>query len=83
MDRPVREALGIIDAIDSKNQCLFEKHPQHYNVIDREARNAFPQGFTATALKWASGFNMYGTRHCVINKKVIDSSCPRHMETED
>ena len=26
---------------------------------------------------------MHGTRDCVINKNVIDSSCPRCSETED
>ena len=26
---------------------------------------------------------MHGKSHCVINKKAIDSSCPRCSETED
>ena len=61
---------------------MFEKHPQHYNFIDSDARNAFSQGLTAAALKCSSGFNMHGTRDCVINKNVIDWSWPRCRETE-
>ena len=51
MYRLVRETVRIIDAIDRENQYLFEKHPQHHNLIDSKARKAFPKGLIAAALK--------------------------------
>ena len=83
MDRPATEAVKIIDTIDSERNQLLDKQPQYHDVIDSEARNVFPQGFTATALKCASGFNIHGTRYYAINENVTDSSCPRCSDTED
>ena len=71
MDRLVRETVRIIDAMDSEKQCSFDKHPQHHDLINNNARNVFSQGLTAVALKRASGFNMHGKRNRAINKNLI------------
>ena len=35
IDRPEREAVRIIDAIESENNYLLEKFPGHYYLIDK------------------------------------------------
>ena len=69
MDRPNREAIRIIDEIESENQCLFDKWPQHHTIIDREDRSLFSYELKAASLKCALGFNMHRTRNYYINKK--------------
>ena len=59
---------------------LIDKHPQHCDLIDSEARNLFSQGLRASALKCTFGFNMHGEIDCAINRNVMDSSCPRCSE---
>ena len=70
--RSVREEVRIIDAIKSENNYLLEKFPEHYNLIDKEARNVFSKRLTAAALKCSLVFNMHGTMHCAINEHVVD-----------
>lgn len=70
MDRLVRESVIIIDAMDSEHHYLFDKHLQHHDLIDSEARNSFSQTLTVASLKCESGFNMYVTRDYDINKIV-------------
>ena len=41
IDRPVREAARKIDAIESENDYFFEKYPEYFNFINKEARNVF------------------------------------------
>ena len=77
-----REAVRIIKK-DSNHQCLFDKYPQHHDLINSESSNMFSQGLAAAALKYASGFNVHGIRDCAINENVIYSLYPRCSETED
>ena len=39
VDRPVIETVRIIDAIESENNCLLDKCPEHCHLIEKEARN--------------------------------------------
>ena len=72
IDRLVRMAVRIIDAMDSETQCLFDKHPQNHDLIDSEVRNVFSRSLIAALLKCTLGLNMHGARCCSINKNVID-----------
>ena len=51
MERLAREAVKIIDAMDSENEYLFDKHHQQYDLIDSEPRNVFSRGLIAASLK--------------------------------
>ena len=51
IDRPVREAVRTIDAIESEDNYFFERHPEYCNLIYKEARNVFSNRFSAAALK--------------------------------
>ena len=62
MDRPVREAVRIIDAIESENGCLCEKSVDNYESLDKEAKNVFPNGLSEAALKFSSGICMHGKK---------------------
>ena len=51
IDRPVREASRMTDAIESDNTYLLDFFPGHYDQIDKEARNVFSNGLIAAAIK--------------------------------
>ena len=55
LDRPMKEAVRKMDAMESENGCLSEKSGKKYNVEDTEARNAFANGLSAAALKCSTG----------------------------
>ena len=44
IDRPVRETVRMVDAMESEKNYLFEKSAENCNFIDKEARNVFPKG---------------------------------------
>ena len=67
MDIPVREKVGTIDAIESENGYLCEKSVENYELLDKEARNAFPNGLSTAVLKCSSGLSMHEKRECQIN----------------
>ena len=50
IDRPVREAMRTINEIESEKNYLLEKILEHYDLIDKEARNAFSNGLIAAVL---------------------------------
>ena len=79
----MREALRTIDAIKIENNYLLEKFPEYYDLIGKEARNAFSNGLTAAELKYSLGFNMHGTRDFTINEHSVDVFCPRCSESEE
>ena len=60
----MREAIRIMDAIESENGYLCEKSAENYELLDKEARNVFPNGLPAATLKCSSGLNMHGKREC-------------------
>ena len=64
IDRPVRETVRIIDAMESLSLYLFENNPEYCNFIDKEARSAFSNGSSAAALKYSLEFNMHGKMEC-------------------
>ena len=59
VDVPMREAVRITDAMESENSCLFEKRTENWNFIDKEARNAFPNGLSVVALKCSFVLNTH------------------------
>ena len=62
IDRPVREKVRTIDAMEIEKKHLFEKSSENCNFIDKEARNLFPNGLLAAALKFSFLLNMHGKR---------------------
>ena len=60
MDIPMREAVRMMDSMESENGCVCEKSVENYNSIEKEARNVFPNGLSAVALKCAFGLSMCG-----------------------
>ena len=83
IDRPMRESVRTIDAIESKNSGLFKKSAENQNFIDKEARNAFPNGLSAEALKCSFGLSMHEKRECQVNELAVDESYPRCSKPED
>ena len=83
LDSTDREVVRIIDVIDSESHYLIEKFPKYHDEIDNVAKNVFSNRMTSPALKCSLGLNMQGTRDCSINECMLDSSCPRCVETED
>ena len=51
INKPVREAVRMIDAIESENDYFLDKCPEHYDIIDRKARKLFSNGLSSSALK--------------------------------
>ena len=51
MERPIREAIGTTCATTNELNHVIEKHPQHYEMIDLEERNSFPNGLSNSAIK--------------------------------
>ena len=41
IERPVREVVRIIDVIETENNYMLEKYPEHYDLIDKENMNVF------------------------------------------
>ena len=39
LDRPAREVVRIMDAMENENGCLYENSVENYDFIDKEARN--------------------------------------------
>ena len=83
MDMLLREAVRMMDAMESENGYLCENSVENYELIEKEARNKFPNGLSATVLKFSSGLNMHGKGECQIKESVEDDSCPRCIEPED
>ena len=83
MDRPVREAIRIIDAMVRKSHYLINKHPQHCDLIVNEARKVFSNGLIAAELKCALGFNTHRMQDFSINKHVLDLCCLRCSSNKD
>ena len=83
MCRPIREALRTMNAIESEHGYFCEKSVENYELLDKETRNVFPNGLSATSLKCSSGLNARGKREFQINESVEDDSCPRCVEPED
>ena len=83
MESTIREAIRIIDDTNNKLNFVIAKCPQHCEMIDLEAKKSFPNDLSASAMKCMAGFNMNGTRCCLMNENKEDASCPRHSKTED
>ena len=71
IDRPMREAVRIIDTIETENNYFLEKCPEHHDLTDKEATNVFSNGLKAATLKCSLAFNIFGTRDCAINDHVV------------
>ena len=74
----VQETIRIVDGMKHEREQLKLKLKHHYDLIDLDARHAFPaKKVTVSVLKYASGYNHYGMRHAMINKEDIEEKCPR------
>ena len=58
MERLIIEAIRTIDATTNELNYVIEKYPQHYEMIDLEARNSFPNGLLTWEIKHTAAFNM-------------------------
>ena len=67
MERLVREAVRMIDAMTSERNYSVEKCPDHYALIKKKEEYALQRKTTAL-LKHSTGFKMNETRDCSINK---------------
>ena len=56
-----------MNAMESENGYLRENIFENYELIDKEARNVFPNGLSASGFKCSSGLNMRGKREYQIN----------------
>ena len=78
----IQETVRIIDGIKAERNQL-KKKLKYYDIIDLEARNAFPsKKISATVIKCASRYNHYRVRYAMINKDLIEEACLRFNETE-
>ena len=83
LDRPAREDVTTMDAMESENGCLSEKSGENYNFKDTEARNALTNGFSAAVLKYSTSLNMNTKRECQTKESMQDDSCPRCSKPGD
>jgi len=79
----IQETIRIVDGIRNEREQLKSKLKHHYDLIDLDARNAFPaKKVTASVIKCSSGYNHYGVRHAMINKEDMEEKFPRCNEIE-
>ena len=83
MDRPVREGVRIMDAMESENGYLCENSVENYELTEKEAINVFPNRLSAVALKCSSGLITHRKREFQTNELLEDDSCPRCSQPKD
>ena len=82
IERPVRESVRRIDAMESENVRLHEKSVENHNFIDKEERSVFPSGLSVASLKYSFRLNVHGKGEYQINEVVVDNYFPRCSDLE-
>ena len=80
-DRNVKELIRLIDSNKMEMKICEKKFNEHHEKIDLDARRQF-HGATRSTVKCMIGFNHYGARHKMINKKLTSTECLRCSENE-
>ena len=76
--KSINKIIRIIDAKAEEQEYAKQKLGYRHDMIDIEARNAFKVGrVTTVMIKCIYGYNHFGKRDAMINKNMVDSTCPR------
>ena len=83
LDKNISVLILELDAKRREKSIIKQIAPEHWQQIDRDARNCFSGGTGAGTLKSVYGYNHYGSRNAVINEELHYYKYPRCNALED
>ena len=76
------EIIRVINLIQSKIEYAKTKLGKKVKLIDIKAWNCFAEGISNSMIKCIIGYNPYGKRQKMINKRLYSNKCLRCVEIE-